>query len=84
MGCKPGIFYGQCSELCGVGHAFMPIVVEVVHPNVWSDFLMEKGTKISIEQEHFDVDWKQEYYDLQQKLLNHIYKNKHIFFLSEQ
>lgn len=25
-----GIFYGQCSELCGFGHGFMPIVLEVV------------------------------------------------------
>lgn len=25
-----GIFYGQCSEICGVNHAFMPIAVEVV------------------------------------------------------
>jgi heme/copper-type cytochrome/quinol oxidase subunit 2 len=24
---RPGIFYGQCSEICGVAHAFMPIVV---------------------------------------------------------
>jgi cytochrome c oxidase subunit 2 len=28
-----GIYYGQCSELCGPGHAFMPIAVEVVAPN---------------------------------------------------
>ena len=27
---REGIFYGQCSELCGVNHAFMPIVVEAV------------------------------------------------------
>lgn len=27
---KLGRFYGQCSELCGVGHGFMPIVVDVV------------------------------------------------------
>ncbi|MDD9331575.1 MAG: cytochrome c oxidase subunit II [Wolbachia sp.] len=27
---KPGIYYGQCYELCGQGHGFMPIVVEVV------------------------------------------------------
>ena len=27
---RPGVFYGQCSELCGIKHAFMPIVVEVV------------------------------------------------------
>jgi len=24
---RKGIFYGQCSEICGVGHAFMPIVI---------------------------------------------------------
>lgn len=27
---KPGVYYGQCSELCGVKHGFMPIAVEVV------------------------------------------------------
>jgi cytochrome c oxidase subunit 2 len=25
-----GVFYGQCSEICGVNHAFMPISVEVI------------------------------------------------------
>ena len=25
-----GVYYGQCSELCGVNHSFMPICVEVV------------------------------------------------------
>jgi cytochrome c oxidase subunit 2 len=23
-----GIFYGQCSEICGINHGFMPIVIE--------------------------------------------------------
>ena len=27
---KEGVYYGQCSELCGIRHGFMPIVVEVV------------------------------------------------------
>jgi cytochrome c oxidase subunit 2 len=27
---RTGVFYGQCSEICGVNHAFMPIVVEVL------------------------------------------------------
>jgi cytochrome c oxidase subunit 2 len=27
---RPGVYYGQCSELCGVNHGFMPIAVEVV------------------------------------------------------
>ena len=26
---ETGIFYGQCSELCGLNHSYMPIVVEV-------------------------------------------------------
>nr|BCM73311.1 cytochrome c oxidase subunit II [Salpa younti] len=29
----PGVFYGQCSELCGVGHSYMPIKLEVMLPN---------------------------------------------------
>ena len=29
---EPGMYYGQCSELCGVGHGFMPIAVRVVPP----------------------------------------------------
>lgn len=28
---KPGVFYGQCSEICGVNHSFIPIAVEVVN-----------------------------------------------------
>ncbi len=27
---SPGVFYGQCRELCGVNHSFMPIEVEVL------------------------------------------------------
>ena len=27
---REGIFYGQCSEICGANHAFMPIVVKAV------------------------------------------------------
>lgn len=26
----PGIYHGQCSEICGANHAFIPIIVEVV------------------------------------------------------
>lgn len=27
---RPGVYYGQCSELCGINHGFMPIVIEAV------------------------------------------------------
>nr|ALQ78664.1 cytochrome oxidase subunit II [Daphnia pulex] len=33
---RPGVFYGQCSEICGANHSFMPISVEAVNP---MDFL---------------------------------------------
>nr|APH08733.1 cytochrome c oxidase subunit II [Tomopleura sp. JEU-2016] len=29
----PGVFYGQCSEICGANHSFMPIVVEAIPLN---------------------------------------------------
>lgn len=38
---RPGVFYGQCSELCGVGHGFMPIVVEAVSYRQWIALLRE-------------------------------------------
>jgi len=37
--CKSiGIFHGQCSEICGVGHAFMPIVVQAVDTDSMINF----------------------------------------------
>nr|APX40228.1 cytochrome c oxidase subunit 2 [Cryptocephalus tibialis] len=30
---RPGLFYGQCSEICGTNHSFMPIVIESITPN---------------------------------------------------
>lgn len=39
---KLGRFYGQCSELCGVGHGFMPIVVDVVSKEDFSDWVSKK------------------------------------------
>jgi cytochrome c oxidase subunit 2 len=29
---RPGVFYGQCSEICGANHSFMPISVEAIKP----------------------------------------------------
>jgi len=36
---REGIFYGQCSELCGRNHAFMPIAVRVVSEAEFADWL---------------------------------------------
>ncbi len=44
---KPGVYYGQCSELCGARHGYMPIVVEALprpQYNAW--VLTQSGGKI--------------------------------------
>nr|ARF05760.1 cytochrome c oxidase subunit II [Loricaria cataphracta] len=41
---RPGVFYGQCSEICGANHSFMPIVMEAVpleHFENWSSIMLE-------------------------------------------
>jgi cytochrome c oxidase subunit II len=40
---RPGIFYGQCSELCGSGHGFMPITAQVVVESLFHMGLLEKA-----------------------------------------
>jgi cytochrome c oxidase subunit 2 len=39
---REGIFYGQCSELCGANHAFMPIVVEAVSLENYTNWISNK------------------------------------------
>ena len=36
---REGIFYGQCSEICGANHAFMPIVVEAVNLEAYCEYI---------------------------------------------
>ncbi len=40
---RPGVYYGQCSELCGARHAYMPIAVEVVPPAQFAAWVASKG-----------------------------------------
>ena len=40
---KPGLYFGQCSELCGARHAYMPIAVEAVPPEVFARWVRAKG-----------------------------------------
>ena len=36
---KEGVYYGQCSELCGIKHAFMPITVRVVSEEKYLEWI---------------------------------------------
>ena len=40
---RPGLYYGQCYELCGARHAYMPIAVEVVQPAQFAAWVASKG-----------------------------------------
>lgn len=40
---KPGVYFGQCSELCGARHGYMPITVEAVSPEVFEQWVKSKG-----------------------------------------
>jgi len=40
---EPGVYYGQCSELCGARHAYMPIVVEALPPAEFAAWVKAQG-----------------------------------------
>lgn len=40
---RPGVYYGQCSELCGARHGFMPIAVEVVTAPQFAQWVAARG-----------------------------------------
>ena len=44
---KTGVYFGQCSELCGARHGFMPINVEVVTPQQFEQWIASKGGKLA-------------------------------------
>jgi cytochrome c oxidase subunit 2 len=46
---KVGIYYGQCSELCGKDHAFMPIAVRVVSEQAFAAWVEEAKRKFARE-----------------------------------
>ena len=47
---KEGTYYGQCSELCGIKHAFMPITVKVVSEEDYEEWLSEARVKFAKEE----------------------------------
>lgn len=40
---RPGVYFGQCSELCGARHGYMPIVIEAVPPEQFAAWVASKG-----------------------------------------
>jgi len=43
----PGVYYGQCSEICGANHSFMPISLEIINLNRFSKWVKNFNLKSS-------------------------------------
>jgi cytochrome c oxidase subunit 2 len=55
---KPGIYRGQCAELCGKDHAFMPIVVEVKSQADYKAWVEAKKKELAAKQDDPNKEWQ--------------------------
>src|SRR5690606_40166659 len=53
----PGIYRGQCTELCGQDHGFMPVVVEVMEPEAFEAWYAEKQEEAAAIAELANQEW---------------------------
>lgn len=44
---KPGVYYGQCSELCGARHAYMPIAIEALPRDKFNAWVVAQGGTVT-------------------------------------
>ena len=54
---KPGTYRGQCAELCGKDHGFMPIVVQAVEPEQYAAWVAEQKKKTAAAEPPADKVW---------------------------
>ncbi|MCB1646585.1 MAG: cytochrome c oxidase subunit II [Pseudomonadales bacterium] len=57
---KTGIYRGQCAELCGKDHGFMPVVVRVVEKDEYNTWLAEKQAEAAAVYEIVGKEWTQD------------------------
>ncbi len=57
---KPGIYRGQCTELCGKDHAFMPVVVEAVSQADYDAWLVDQKEKKKAAEAAAGKEWSKE------------------------
>ncbi len=53
---EPGIYRGQCAELCGKDHGFMPIVVRAVSEDEYAAWIEKKKSESSFEYKDYSMD----------------------------
>ena len=57
---KPGIYRGQCAQICGKDHAFMPIVVEAVSEEKYKEWVAQKKAESAAASASADKAWAKE------------------------
>lgn len=55
---EPGIYRGQCTELCGMDHAFMPVVVHAMEEEAFDDWMAERKETAAQEAMGVDREWE--------------------------
>ena len=56
----PGTYRGQCAELCGKDHGFMPIVVEVLSKEDYAAWVAEQKGEQAVEAEMVETEWSKD------------------------
>jgi cytochrome c oxidase subunit II len=54
---KPGTYRGQCAELCGKEHGYMPIVVEAVEPEQYASWVADQKKKMAAQADDPNKIW---------------------------
>ena len=57
---KPGTYRGQCKELCGKGHGYMPVVVDGVTMDEYKQWVVAKKEELAIAAAGADKEWSKE------------------------
>jgi cytochrome c oxidase subunit 2 len=57
---EPGTYRGQCKELCGKGHGFMPVVVDAVPEEEFKAWVAAKKQELAAESAGADKEWSKE------------------------
>ncbi|MBF0561244.1 MAG: cytochrome c oxidase subunit II [Alphaproteobacteria bacterium] len=45
---RPGLYYGNCAQLCGINHGFMPIMVQAMPPEAFANWVAEAHKKLAM------------------------------------
>jgi len=80
---KPGFFFGQCSELCGVAHYYMPIAVEAMPLHIFLDLSLTEFTSSNILEEQKDTNLLINFYS-NEAFLDNVDKNINEISINEE